>query len=217
MKFFSLNDYLSAALILLLLSALLHTTGILSRVDNLLYDVGQKLDYKAPPTDVIIVAIDEESLSQIGRWPWPRSIHADLIRRLKAEGASVIGLDIVFAEADKTDQAADVDLAQAILQANNVVLPVLLESTRLHGQIVETLPLPALAANAADVGRVHAVLDEDGIARSIYLYEGVGAAVWQHFSQAVLNVVQQQPHTSKYCALCHLRPTQRARGLHLRH
>lgn len=198
MKFFSLNDYLSAALILLLLSVLLHTTGILSRVDNLLYDVGQKLDYKAPPTDVIIVAIDEESLSQIGRWPWPRSIHADLIRQLKAEGASVIGLDIVFAEADKTDQAADVDLAQAILQANNVVLPVLLESARLHGQIVETLPLPALAANAADLGRVHAVLDEDGIARSIYLYEGVGAPVWQHFSQAVLNVAQHQPSKNKF-------------------
>ncbi len=37
------------------------------------------------------------------------------------------------------------------------------------------------------------MLDEDGIARSIYLYEGVGAPVWQHFSQAILNVSLKQP------------------------
>ena len=198
MKIFSLNDYISTALILLLLTVLLHTTGVLSRVDNLIYDVGQKLDYQVPPKDLIIVAIDEQSLSQIGRWPWPRHLHADLLRRLKAEGAAVIALDIVFAEADQTDPEADDDLAQAILEANNVVLPVLLESTRLHGQIIETLPLPALAANAADLGRVHAQLDEDGIARSIYLYEGVGTPAWQHFSQAILNVAQQQPSKNQF-------------------
>ena len=198
MKKFSINDSASTALILLLLVTLLQVSGILSRVDNLIYDVGQKLYYKAPPADLIIVAIDEQSLSQLGRWPWPRNIHADLIRRLKAEGASAIGLDIIFAEADNTNLTADEDLAQAILEANNVVLPVLLESTRLNGQIVETLPLPDLAANAADLGLVHAVLDEDGIARSIYLFEGVGAPVWQHFSQAIINVALQQPSKNKF-------------------
>lgn len=198
MKKFSINDSASTALILLLLVAVLQASGVLSRVDNLIYDVGQKLQYKAPPEDIIIVAIDEQSLSQLGRWPWPRDIHADLIRRLKAEGASAIGLDIIFAEADKTNLAADMDLAQAIHEAKNVVLPVLLESTRLNGQIVETLPLPDLTANVADLGLVHAVLDEDGIARSIYLFEGVGAPVWQHFSQAIINVALQQPSKNKF-------------------
>lgn len=198
MKKLSINDYVSTALILLLLVGLLQASGILSRVDNLIYDVGQKLDYKAPPADLIIVAIDEQSLSQLGRWPWPRNIHADLIRRLRSEGASAIGLDIIFAEADTTNLAADKDLAQAILDSNNVVLPVLLESTRLNGQIVETLPLPDLATNAADLGLVHAALDEDGIARSIYLFEGMGSPVWQHFSQAIINVALQQPSKNKF-------------------
>ena len=198
MKNFSINDYFSTALILLLLVVLLQLTGVLSRVDNLIYDVGQKLNHQAAPADVVIVAIDENSLSQLGRWPWPRNIHADLIRRLKAEGASVIGIDIIFSEPDNANKGADEDLAQAIAEAKNVVLPVLLEATRVNGQVIETLPLPNLADKAADLGRVHAALDEDGIARSIHLYEGVGAPVWQHFSQAILNVAQQKASKNKF-------------------
>jgi CHASE2 domain-containing sensor protein/two-component sensor histidine kinase len=197
-KKFSINDYFSTALILLLLVLLLHFSGILSRVDNLIYDVGQKLNHQAAPSDVVIVAIDENSLSQLGRWPWSRNTHANLIRRLKAEGASVIGMDVIFSEPDNTNKGADEDLAQAIYEAKNVVLPVLLESTRVNGQVIETLPLPNFADNAADLGRVHAVLDEDGIARSIYLYEGVGVPVWQHFSQAILNVAQQQVSKNQF-------------------
>ena len=198
MKKFSFNDYVSTALILQLLVVLIYSTGLLSRVDNLIYDIGQKLHQEKAPADVVIVAIDENSLSQLGRWPWSRKIHADLVNRLKAEGASVIGLDIIFSEADNLDKGADKALSEAILNAKNVVLPVLLESTRVNGQVVETLPLPSLASNAADLGRVHAVLDEDGIARSIYMFEGVGAPVWQHFSQAILNVAQHQASKNKF-------------------
>ena len=198
MKKFSFNDVASTALILLLLSLLLSSTGVLSRVDNLIYDVGQKLYQQAAPSDVIIVAIDENSLSQLGRWPWPRSLHANLLRRLTVEGAAAIGLDIIFSETDLVYKGADDDLALAIAQAKNVVLPVVLESTRVNGQIIETLPLPNLANNAADLGRVHAALDEDGIARSIYLFEGVGAPVWQHFSQAILNVAQHKASKNKF-------------------
>lgn len=198
MKKFSFNDSLSTALILLLLVVLTYTTGVLSRVDNVIYDIGQKAYQKAAPLDIIIVAVDENSLSQLGRWPWSRKIHADLINRLKLEGASVIGFDVIFSEPDKIDKSGDEDLSTAIQQAGNVVLPVVLESTRVNGQIVETLPLPSLASNAADLGRVHAALDEDGIARSIYLFEGVGAPVWQHFSQAILNVAQHQASKNKF-------------------
>ena len=57
MKKFSFNDVASTALILLLLSLLLSSTGVLSRVDNLIYDVGQKLYQQAAASDVIIVEI----------------------------------------------------------------------------------------------------------------------------------------------------------------
>lgn len=200
MKRFIANDYTSTALILLALTLITFSTGLFSRVDNLLFDIGQRLHHQPAPDDVIIVGIDEASLKEFGRWPWPRETHAKLLTRLHEEGAAAIGMDIIFSEPDATsnNHRADTILAAAIKQANNVVLPVMLESTRLNGQVIETLPLSDYVNNAADLGRVHAVLDDDGIARSIYLFEGVGAPVWQHFAQAILNVAQHQPSKNNF-------------------
>ena len=50
---------------------------------------------------VVIVDINEESLKQIGQWPWPRTILADLVDRLTDMGAVAIGFDAVFAEPDQ--------------------------------------------------------------------------------------------------------------------
>jgi len=49
------------------------------RADHMLYDIGLGLSSRQPPTDIVIVAIDEESLARIGRWPWRRAVHATLI------------------------------------------------------------------------------------------------------------------------------------------
>jgi len=51
---------------------------------------------------VVIVDIDEKSLQSYGQWPWSRSIMASLITQLRDDGAGIVGLDIVFAEADKS-------------------------------------------------------------------------------------------------------------------
>jgi len=50
---------------------------------------------------VVIVDIDEASLKDIGQWPWPRTIVADLITRLTQLGAVAIGFDVIFAEPDR--------------------------------------------------------------------------------------------------------------------
>ncbi len=57
---------------------------------------------QTPQQPVIIVDIDEKSLSQQGQWPWPRNQVADLIEKIQQQGAKVIGLDIMFIEADRT-------------------------------------------------------------------------------------------------------------------
>ncbi len=193
-----INDLVSSAIILTLLALLLHTTQLFSRVDNVIYDLGQKISSTPAPDDVIIIAIDEESLSKIGRWPWSRQVHADLLKRLLPEKPAAIGLDVVFSEPDATNPTADAALGTAIQAAGNVVLPVLLEATRTNGQIKETLPLPALIDYAADLGRVHAALDQDSIARSVYLFEGVGTPAWQLFSQAVNNVAEHKASKNNF-------------------
>ncbi len=57
---------------------------------------------RSPDNNVVIVAVDDASIKTIGRWPWGRSIHAELISLLKADGAKAIGFDILFSEPQKT-------------------------------------------------------------------------------------------------------------------
>lgn len=54
---------------------------------------------------VRIVDIDEKSLEEMGQWPWPRTVLAGLIYKLRAAGAQVVGFDMVFAEPDRTSPA----------------------------------------------------------------------------------------------------------------
>ena len=79
----------------------------------------QDADRVAPGTGVVVVDIDDESLARVGQWPWPRSIVADLIRRLQDAGASAIGLDIVFAEPDRTSPST---IAAAWAQRDRLVV-----------------------------------------------------------------------------------------------
>lgn len=189
------SDRFYTLTILLLIALATTASGTLGRLDNLLYDLGQRVNSSPAPNDLIIVAIDEDSLSKLGRWPWSRRLHAALIDRLQHDGARVIGLDLIFAEPDTTDPSADAKLTDAIARSGRVVLPVLLESSRNNGQVLETLPLPQITGQAAALGRVHAELDEDGIARGIFLWEGVGAPVWPHFAQAILATGKALPAT----------------------
>ncbi len=54
-----------------------------------------------PTGQVVIIDIDQKSLSEIGQWPVPRTEIARLIRNCKNDGARTVGFDIVFAESDR--------------------------------------------------------------------------------------------------------------------
>ena len=62
---------------------------------------------------VRIIAVDEESLQRLGQWPWPRTLTAELTRRLGAAEPSVIAFDILFSEPDRTSPKAMGQLWQA--------------------------------------------------------------------------------------------------------
>lgn len=159
----------------------------------MLFDWGQKTIPRQIPEDLVIVTIDEASLSSLGRWPWPRRLHAQTIAHLKADGAAAIGMDILFSEPQQDDASGDRLLADAIAAAGNVVLPVAIENVRSHGQLIESLPIPLIGAGAANTGRVHAEMDEDNVVRSIWLWAGLGQPFWPHFAQAMLKTADKLP------------------------
>ena len=64
------------------------------------YQQAEPREYK--PAPVRVIDIDEATLARHGQWPWPRRKVAHLINRLHEHGAAAIGLDIVFAEPDRT-------------------------------------------------------------------------------------------------------------------
>lgn len=70
--------------------------GGLRGLERLSYDAGLSLSSRDPGTDISVIAIDERSLSNIGRWPWPRQRHAELLTKLSA--ASAVGYTVLFLE-----------------------------------------------------------------------------------------------------------------------
>ncbi|MEI2783894.1 MAG: CHASE2 domain-containing protein, partial [Candidatus Competibacter sp.] len=173
-------------LFLPVLAFLLLETDGLYRWDLLVYDWNLAAWSREAPDNIAIIAIDEQSLRELGRWPWSRRLHARLIRKLGAAGPKGIALSIVFGEPDTGDPAADEELAAALADNGRVVLPALGEQDRVGGQLIETLPIPALAKAAAGIGHVDVELDPDGIARSVYLRAGLGSPYWPTLALALL-------------------------------
>lgn len=179
------NESIRLSLLLACLCVSLLYGDWLWRLDNSIYDAQSSMLQHQANDDIVIIAIDENSLQSIGRWPWPRNIHAELINKLTTYQVRAILLDMILAE-PSAHPAEDLQLADAIKRNGTVALPVLLEQTRLRGQLIETLPLPSLTQASASLGHVHVELDQDGIARGSYLYEGLGQARWPHISMALL-------------------------------
>ena len=178
------------AVLLSLLAGALGWQNGLGRIDHTLYDAALSLRTAPASSQIVIVAIDEASLTQIGRWPWSRSIHAALLDRISPARPKAIALDLILAEPEPG--GGDTLFAQAIERAGPVVLPVLMESAGPPGAIKTSIPVGPLAASAAALGHIHVELDDDGIARSVFLLEGMVEqdsrknATWPHFALALL-------------------------------
>lgn len=146
--------------------------------DEAVYDayVG-RWEYRPDPR-LLIVAIDDNSLQQIGQWPWPRATHAQLLDRLTQAGSARVVLDLMLSEPDRQDAAQDADLAAAIRRNGHVVLPVLAAPASGPRMAEELLPIPLIAANAATLGHSDVEVDADGVACGLYLTAGIGSPHW---------------------------------------
>ncbi len=103
--------------------------------------------------EIVLVAIDDRSLREVGRWPWPRSRHAAMIEKLSDAGATRTFVDIIIN--GRSDPVEDAAMAKAIEKAGNVTLPV---STRSgitgYGVNPDLLP-PAMFSKNANLGLIN--------------------------------------------------------------
>ncbi|WP_431274885.1 CHASE2 domain-containing protein [Variovorax ureilyticus] len=166
------------------LVTLLSLTQPLPRVDQLLQDSARAALAPPPSEDIVIVAIDEKSLAAIGRWPWRRAIHAELLRRIAAQSPKCIGLNLMLIDPDTEHPGDDPALAQAMQDSGCVVLPMSV-SAPAPQILLERLPESALAKAAAGIGHTHLVIDQDGVVRSVYLHEGFAGRMRPHFTLAL--------------------------------
>lgn len=178
--------------------------GVFGRLDDLAYDVMlRSAATRAPDGRIVIVDVDDRSLSVFGQWPWRRDLVARLIDQVRESGASVIALDIIFAEPDRSGEMPDNMLAAA-LRRGRVVLgygltfdPVGTEAPCVLGPIGVALVqrtgtvdrplfhatgaicnLPMLAEAAGASGFLNAAPDADGVLRRVPVLTELGDRIY---------------------------------------
>jgi adenylate cyclase len=187
------------------------------RFDNGLYDQMLRWSGSTTPSDrVVIVDIDEHSLTRYGQWPWPRDVIARLVARLREERAAVVALDIMFPEPDRGGESADAAFAKT-LRGGGVILgyglmfdnaatapqhcvlhPFSTAIVQRGGDIdaspffhassaVCSLPLLAHAANAS--GFLNGAPDSDGILRRVPLLVELDGRVYPNLALAAVSSV----------------------------
>jgi adenylate cyclase len=78
-------------------------TTLIDKIDLFIYDTRMRVIPAEPDTRIVIVDIDEKSISEIGRWPWNRDVMAQLVDKLTGKyDASAVAFDIVLSEPDTT-------------------------------------------------------------------------------------------------------------------
>jgi serine/threonine-protein kinase len=71
---------------------------LIQGLERAAYDWGVRASTRTPSDKIAIIAIDKQSIDNIGRWPWSREIHAKMIERLASVKAKVIGYTVFFSE-----------------------------------------------------------------------------------------------------------------------
>lgn len=124
-------------------------SGLQDRITDLLFIP------RSPEKQVVIIAIDDKSINKLGRWPWDRKIHAELLDKLSTAKPRAVGYDVAFPE--KSNDEGDKLLAES-LKKLNVILPI----EQVDGGIQKPYEL-----FKTETGLVNVIIDNDGIVRKI--------------------------------------------------
>lgn len=196
-----------APLVGLLFLPLVLNFDLLDQPENL--TVNWRFQFRAPndpPADphLVLISIDQESLDQLGGWPWERSVHADLCKLAATMEPAVLGFDLLFTE--PRDPAADKDFGEAAAKPKAVVTGAVLgaqktdppplgktvpfphvegDISRLQGEDLATVPIPELTATSS-FGFVNCEPGSDGVRRMVPMVVRYGKQVFPSLSLQLL-------------------------------
>jgi diguanylate cyclase (GGDEF)-like protein/PAS domain S-box-containing protein len=146
--------------------AIVLASGWHGALRNALTDLRFRWEARQASGDIVVVAIDARSIEAIGVWPWPRRLHADLLRRLETAGARDIVFDVDFSS--PSDPASDRDFAHALASAGgSVVLPSFKQPGVDAGNVASVhinRPLKEFAGQAWSA-MVNVTVEPDGLVR----------------------------------------------------
>jgi putative nucleotidyltransferase with HDIG domain len=121
--------------------------------------------------DIILVAVDEDSLRHTSlKWPWKRTVFADLIRRIQAQSPRAVGFDFVYS--GESDPVDDEDLVAALAAGDNEVLAYSWETEK-----NKLLPLSRFIEQSAAIGFVNKPVGRDGVTRHMRSYIALGDSI----------------------------------------
>ncbi len=83
-------------LIITIIIVLSSGSSQIQSLERTAYDWGVRSTERFPSDKIAVIAIDDVSIANIGRWPWPRDLHAEMIKQLSEGGAKVIGQTVFF-------------------------------------------------------------------------------------------------------------------------
>ena len=131
--------------------------------NNYLYDRTVSTQLRTPSAEIVIIAVDDYSLAQIGRWPWRRTVHTDLFNRLAQAQPRAVFFDVLLTEPTEDDAS----LGEAMGKTPHTVLPMLLAS---YGGAPPEAILPDAALTAhVQLGHILVRPDDDGVLRQVDL------------------------------------------------
>jgi CHASE2 domain-containing sensor protein/signal transduction histidine kinase len=174
-------EWLSCTVAVLFFMGLTELSGVLHRFDMSVYDKLLQLRSRPVPHEIVIISIDDDSLQAIGAWPWQRDKHAAMLSQLALAKPKAVALDLLFLE-----HSAQVESDEALAKAlrlpglGKVFLPITLQSPIVYGRaLIWEKPIAVLANAVKGFGHINVELDDDGIARSMYVFADHLQAKWQ--------------------------------------
>ena len=170
--------YIGIALLFIAVALSLEYTGFFEGINNYCYDLAFRL--RGPREHdhrIVIAAIDDKTLAELGRWPIRRSFYADLLEKLNR--ATGVGMDVIFSEPSEDDER----LARAISRQTRLTLPVFIDPQL-------NIVYPVASLGAARRGHIHLEPGIDGVVRGAYQWISCRSVSLPSFASAMYQVIR---------------------------